>query len=230
MGPAILARAGDRPLRRQDPRLRARVHGQTAPALPALRPRGDGGRPRCPDRLRPHRRVALGGPAESAAGEDRSGPRRRHGVPAAGGGDGEGRATASPSGSAPAAASPLVVFVGKLIVSKGVDLLLAAWPLVRASIPRRGSRSPASAPTRTGCAGCSPPSTPATSTTRARSRGSAAASRAGSESRCRSSAPSSTSRRRATPTPPAAPPARSSSSAGSSTTRSPSCCRTPRRW
>jgi glycosyltransferase involved in cell wall biosynthesis len=32
-------------------------------------------------------------------------------------------------------ASPLVVFVGKLIVSKGVDLLLAAWPLVRAGHP-----------------------------------------------------------------------------------------------
>jgi glycosyltransferase involved in cell wall biosynthesis len=32
----------------------------------------------------------------------------------------------------PAADSPRVVFVGKLIVSKGVDLLLAAWPLVRA--------------------------------------------------------------------------------------------------
>jgi glycosyltransferase involved in cell wall biosynthesis len=31
---------------------------------------------------------------------------------------------------------PLVVFVGKLIVSKGVDLLLAAWPLVRAKHPR----------------------------------------------------------------------------------------------
>ncbi|HET9153482.1 MAG TPA: glycosyltransferase family 4 protein [Solirubrobacterales bacterium] len=31
---------------------------------------------------------------------------------------------------------PLVAFVGKLIVSKGVDLLLAAWPLVRASNPR----------------------------------------------------------------------------------------------
>src|ERR1700744_4359866 len=31
---------------------------------------------------------------------------------------------------------PLVVFVGKLIVSKGVDLLLAAWPLVRAGHPR----------------------------------------------------------------------------------------------
>jgi glycosyltransferase involved in cell wall biosynthesis len=30
---------------------------------------------------------------------------------------------------------PLVAFVGKLIVSKGVDLLLAAWPLVRAASP-----------------------------------------------------------------------------------------------
>jgi glycosyltransferase involved in cell wall biosynthesis len=30
---------------------------------------------------------------------------------------------------------PEVVFVGKLIVSKGVDLLLAAWPLVRAKHP-----------------------------------------------------------------------------------------------
>jgi glycosyltransferase involved in cell wall biosynthesis len=30
---------------------------------------------------------------------------------------------------------PLVAFVGKLIVSKGVDLLLAAWPLVRAAQP-----------------------------------------------------------------------------------------------
>jgi glycosyltransferase involved in cell wall biosynthesis len=31
--------------------------------------------------------------------------------------------------------SPLVVFVGKLIVSKGADLLIAAWPLVRAKHP-----------------------------------------------------------------------------------------------
>jgi glycosyltransferase involved in cell wall biosynthesis len=30
---------------------------------------------------------------------------------------------------------PLVVFVGKLIVSKGVDLLIAAWPLVRVRHP-----------------------------------------------------------------------------------------------
>ncbi len=33
------------------------------------------------------------------------------------------------------AGPPLVVFVGKLIVSKGVDLLIAAWPLVRAQNP-----------------------------------------------------------------------------------------------
>ncbi len=32
--------------------------------------------------------------------------------------------------------APLVAFVGKLIVSKGVDLLIAAWPLVRAAHPR----------------------------------------------------------------------------------------------
>jgi glycosyltransferase involved in cell wall biosynthesis len=38
----------------------------------------------------------------------------------------------SPSGSV---GSALVVFVGKLIVSKGVDLLIAAWPLVRVAHP-----------------------------------------------------------------------------------------------
>lgn len=31
--------------------------------------------------------------------------------------------------------SPLVVFVGKLIVSKGVDLLIASWPLVKTAHP-----------------------------------------------------------------------------------------------
>jgi glycosyltransferase involved in cell wall biosynthesis len=48
----------------------------------------------------------------------------------------EASATAGGGGS-PAAAGPAgrVVFVGKLIVSKGVDLLLAAWPLVRAKHP-----------------------------------------------------------------------------------------------
>jgi glycosyltransferase involved in cell wall biosynthesis len=33
------------------------------------------------------------------------------------------------------AADPVVSFVGKLIVSKGIDLLLAAWPLVVARVP-----------------------------------------------------------------------------------------------
>ncbi len=33
------------------------------------------------------------------------------------------------------AREPLVAFVGKMIVSKGIDLLLAAWPLVRAAHP-----------------------------------------------------------------------------------------------
>ena len=43
----------------------------------------------------------------------------------------------SPAGSSPAGSrkAGLVVFVGKLIVSKGVDLLLAAWPLVHAKHP-----------------------------------------------------------------------------------------------
>ncbi len=37
---------------------------------------------------------------------------------------------------APGRREPLVAFVGKLIVSKGIDLLLAAWPLVRGRHPR----------------------------------------------------------------------------------------------
>jgi len=35
----------------------------------------------------------------------------------------------------PAPADPLVAFVGKLIVAKGIDLLLLAWPLVLAAVP-----------------------------------------------------------------------------------------------
>jgi glycosyltransferase involved in cell wall biosynthesis len=67
-------------------------------------------------------------------------------------GDGEGpRTKTSPAGPSPSPSqqppSPagvpkagsrepgLVAFVGKLIVSKGVDLLIAAWPLVRAAHP-----------------------------------------------------------------------------------------------
>jgi len=51
---------------------------------------------------------------------------------------GEGGLADSPVRTPPPLAPPaeeglLVVFVGKLIVSKGVDLLVAAWPLVRAA-------------------------------------------------------------------------------------------------
>ena len=51
--------------------------------------------------------------------------------------EGEGpRTKTSPAGSSPSVPRErLVSFVGKLIVSKGVDLLLAAWPLVRAVHP-----------------------------------------------------------------------------------------------
>ena len=49
---------------------------------------------------------------------------------ATGGGGGSPAAT-GPAGGV----TPRIVFVGKLIVSKGVDLLIAAWPLVRAEHP-----------------------------------------------------------------------------------------------
>ena len=42
------------------------------------------------------------------------------------------------STGSPRASGPRVIFVGKLIVSKGVDLLLAAWPLVHRATPARG--------------------------------------------------------------------------------------------
>jgi glycosyltransferase involved in cell wall biosynthesis len=53
---------------------------------------------------------------------------------------GEGGLADSPVRTPPPLAPPAdggsrVVFVGKLIVSKGVDLLIAAWPLVRAAHP-----------------------------------------------------------------------------------------------
>jgi glycosyltransferase involved in cell wall biosynthesis len=48
-----------------------------------------------------------------------------------------GRGGGSPAATGPAGRGgpSLIVFVGKLIVSKGVDLLLAAWPLVHAAYP-----------------------------------------------------------------------------------------------
>jgi glycosyltransferase involved in cell wall biosynthesis len=50
-------------------------------------------------------------------------------------GEGSPARRTSPAGH-PSPAAQNVVFVGKLIVSKGVDLLIAAWPLVRAAHPR----------------------------------------------------------------------------------------------
>jgi glycosyltransferase involved in cell wall biosynthesis len=59
-------------------------------------------------------------------------------IKAAGGEEGLGRdskAAVRALGEFAAADGPRVAFVGKLIVSKGVDLLLAAWPLVHADNP-----------------------------------------------------------------------------------------------
>ena len=76
------------------------------------------------------RRAALGELAARAARAARGGARRQPG-------------TATPAAAADAvewfaeARGPRVIFVGKLIVSKGVDLLLAAWPLVHAAQPGR---------------------------------------------------------------------------------------------
>jgi glycosyltransferase involved in cell wall biosynthesis len=51
-------------------------------------------------------------------------------------GEGGPRTKTSPAGSpSPGSRQPLIVFVGKLIVSKGLDLLIAAWPLVKAEHP-----------------------------------------------------------------------------------------------
>ena len=114
-----------RSLRRQGPRLRPRVHGQAQPrflptparawkppqaswSAPATRPSPSGRRFRT---FPAYERRPASAPRAVDTDEFRpEGPTR----------DTCGR----PLG-------PSVVFVGKLIVSKGVDLLLAAWPLVR---------------------------------------------------------------------------------------------------
>jgi len=63
---------------------------------------------------------------------------RLRGEGAAAGAWGRHPADAADAIAAFAADDPRVVFVGKLIVSKGVDLLIAAWPLVHASHPGAG--------------------------------------------------------------------------------------------
>ena len=172
MGPgdprARARRAGA--LRGQGPRQRARVHGAPPPrALPALRaeglrgargPRGsrhtaeslwevmdDAGLPG---------RTRLGPPGvdvhtflprppeEAAAGSGARGPPRVGGRRRLGRRGGRRRRAAPRSTPR---RDRIVSFVGKLIVSKGVDLLFAAWPLVVEACRRRGSSWSASAPT-----------------------------------------------------------------------------------
>ncbi len=83
--------------------------------------------------------AGLGGEAEAASAA--SGPSSsriagtsRPGLDKAAWGRDPGRASAALAALAEAP-GPRVIFVGKLIVSKGIDLLLAAWPLVVAANP-----------------------------------------------------------------------------------------------
>jgi glycosyltransferase involved in cell wall biosynthesis len=77
-------------------------------------------------------------PEEAAAGLAALAARLRETAPDAGGDDSFARDAAA-AGAAltglDARREHLVAFVGKLILAKGVDLLLAAWPLVLAAVP-----------------------------------------------------------------------------------------------
>jgi glycosyltransferase involved in cell wall biosynthesis len=85
-------------------------------------------------------RFAPRGRSQALAGVGRLSARLRS-LPTPAGGAGESAFARDPHAAAAALAriepaqDSLVVFVGKLIVSKGVDLLLAAWPLVLQSVP-----------------------------------------------------------------------------------------------
>ena len=149
MGPAILARAGIGPFA-------AKIHGSaleyTVKPHPRFLPYAEEGMNAASGVLVGSRHTAesLWAALPNVDGleeKTRLGPpgvdtsRFRPVAPPAGGAVGgptpeEALATAGGGGS-PAATGPAgrIVFVGKLIVSKGVDLLLAAWPLVRAEHP-----------------------------------------------------------------------------------------------
>ena len=126
--------------RRLAPHRREAVGGDGGPGAAGAHAARPAGRRR--RALRPAR--AGGGARRRSRGSRRRWPRRAAATP-----DGDARARASAfarDDAAAAARSPtsrrapsgdrLVAFVGKLIVSKGVDLLLAAWPLVLAREPR----------------------------------------------------------------------------------------------
>ena len=154
MGPVILARAlgGAAPYA-------VKIHGSALEytvrphprALPPVRARGDPRRQRRARGLAPHRRVALRGAGRRAVaarahppGAARRGrahlppPRARPEAdrgsrPAAGWGGEQG--TADVLRTLDLSRDRIVSYVGKLIVSKGVDLLFAAWPLVVDRVP-----------------------------------------------------------------------------------------------
>ncbi|HEX7245040.1 MAG TPA: glycosyltransferase family 4 protein [Solirubrobacterales bacterium] len=95
----------------------------TLPDVPGLKQKTRLGPPGVDtEAFRPTPAPPAGGAVGGTAPEDALATGRGGGSPAATGPAGDG----SPS---------RIVFVGKLIVSKGVDLLLAAWPLVRAEHP-----------------------------------------------------------------------------------------------
>ena len=131
----------------------------------------------------------------------------------------------------------LVAFVGKLIVSKGVDLLLAAWPLVleqRARGATRGRRL-RRLPRRVGAAARRACARATSRGARDRAGGQGARGRTGrsrgrwgicspSSTACRATSASATSRAAGTLD------ERSCSPGASTTTSSSSCCRRARRW
>ena len=256
MGPLILARAGAE-LRREDPRQRARpTRCARIRASCRTRARGWRARPACssarattpsclwetlddpelPAKTRlgpPGVDTELFAPAGSRGRAGEAALARRRHPGAGGGGPGprrRGRSAAAIEHFADAE-GPRVVFVGKLIVSKGVDLLLAAWPLVhranpgRAAAARRLRRVPRRdrAPARR-ARGRRPRRRARDRRRRARARGRPPRRRCGCSGRF------STRRPRATPTPRAPRPGASRSAAASSTARSAASSPPPTRW
>jgi len=123
--------------RLRDLAARLRLGGQPDAPLPrnGLSAVRHGGPPRDARRSPKAAEDARGGNAATGpAGRDVGGGDRRQDPPPSGWDRDVDRATDAVEHFADAT-GPRVVFVGKLIVSKGVDLLLAAWPLVQAENP-----------------------------------------------------------------------------------------------
>jgi glycosyltransferase involved in cell wall biosynthesis len=122
MGPAILARSGIGPFA-------AKIHGSALEYTVKPHPR-----------FRPYAEEGMGGAAGVLVGSRHTAESLWDALPDVAGL--EEKTRLGPPGVDVEVFRPrgereqgLVVFVGKFIVSKGVDLLLAAWPLVRAGHP-----------------------------------------------------------------------------------------------